>query len=231
MKEIFDYIAKEWAVLRTAPFTFIGLAVVCLLGGVGIASWHDSGEIAADEAISKAKDGEIEARDGEIKARDGVIHRYKVALGLEAASQGNLIELTNDELRIKSLNTADKLRQVCISLRLRDGGPWKEQKTEVARKAQAARFLADVREVSDQIDKSVRSDSLLIDNELRRRLSPKAVAAIPHLMPSVLDAVTGNTPIEPLGFFSVGKGFSFGICTLSDGIEQMAKLLPSDGKN
>lgn len=63
--------------------------------------------VTGDSRFQISTDGfRPSALETEASAKDGEVHRYKVALGLEAASKGNLIELTNDELRIKSINTA-----------------------------------------------------------------------------------------------------------------------------
>jgi hypothetical protein len=162
LQQIFDYIKKEWSVLKGAPGAFVGLAVIFLISGIALASWHYSERFAVLESEGTTKDGEI--------------HRYKVALGLEGASRGNLIELTNDELRVKSTNTANKLRQVCSSLRTKDEAASKaEAKFDI--KTKGENRLARMREASDEIDRSVRSDTILIDNELRRRLSQKALGA------------------------------------------------------
>ena len=97
-------------------------------------------------------------------------------------------------------------------------------------KEKVTRAFARIRSASDEIDRTVRTDAALIDNELRRRLSPNAIATVVGLTPSMYDAATGS-PIDILDLATTGmSGFSSMMCVLSDGIERMAKLLPSDPK-
>jgi len=213
LQQFIDYIKREWAVLRGAPGAFVGLAVISLLSGVALESWHYSGQISTLTTQLNSKDGEI--------------GRYRVALGIDKASQGNLVELTNDELRVKSINTASKLRGVCSSARAKDEAASKAE-ANLDAKTKGERVFARFREASDEIDRNVRSDTALVDNELRRRLRPEAIASIPGVPTSLYNAATG-TPIDPLILGTAGgNGFSSMLCILADGIEQMAKLLPSD---
>jgi hypothetical protein len=219
LQKLLEHILREWSVLKGAPASFIILVALSISAGLGIGAWHYSGRISEMET--------------QVSTTNGEIHRYKVALGLEAASRGNLIELTNDELRVRALSTAAKLREVCTSLRERDEAAAKAEAKAVHKLDQKEKFLrgvARMKSASDEIDRTVRTDTALIDNELRRRLSPKAIATIVGLSPSMYDAATGS-PIDILALVtSTGGGFSTSMCVLSNGIEQMAKILPSDGK-
>jgi hypothetical protein len=59
----------------------------------------------------------------------------------------------------------------------------------------------------------------------------KLLASIVGLTPSLYDAATG-TPVDMLSVVTAGgTGFSSELCILADSLEQMAKLLPSDGAN
>ena len=170
----------------------------------------------------------------QVTTRNGEIYRYKVAMGLEIASKGNLIELTNEELRVKSINTASRLGSVCASIREREISQAETNAKADAKLDKKAKFLRGIeraRADSDEINRTVRSDTILIDNELRRRLSPKAIASIPGLSPSLFSSGDTNneTPIDVLTLATTGSmGSSLVLCALSEGIEQMAKLLPSD---
>jgi len=103
MREIFDYIAKEWGVLKTAPFSFIGLSILCVVGGVALASWHYS------ERISTA--------DAQVAAKDAEVGRYRVALGIDKASRGAMVELSNEELLAMANNIVPKIRDLCASFK------------------------------------------------------------------------------------------------------------------
>jgi hypothetical protein len=78
---LLEYMKVEVAVLKQAPFSFAFLLIFGLLGGVAIASWHYNQELTA---------------------KDGQLSRYRVALGIDPASKGALVELNNQELALKA---------------------------------------------------------------------------------------------------------------------------------
>ena len=215
MEKVFEYIKKEWIVLKTAPFSFIGLAVLCVLSGMGLAGWHYSERISTLEAQSGTKDSEIS--------------RYRVALGIDRASRGALIELNNIELRSKALSTAATLHQLCVSFRNRSEQLANDLATsKLSQKDKAARHFALQKEESDEFDSSVRSDASLVEIELRRRLSPEAKASIVGLPPAFKGSDGGYlTLLSIMGGSGMDAAF---VCVIGNGIEEMGKLLPGDSK-
>lgn len=154
--------------------------------------------------------------------------QVQVALGVEKASSGALIELTNTEMKAKASTTSARLRNLYQSLErqsrqiqaLKNSGAIDE-------KAAAERSFAITREVSEEFDRTLRADAINVDNELRRRLGPQAVASIVGLPRSFFSASDG-APIGVLGLLPSGTGMSAGFLgVLADGIDQMAQLLPS----
>jgi hypothetical protein len=201
--QLFTHIEHEWAQLRAAPVSFVMLLVLGVGAGLGIGTWYYSGRVSE---------------------KDGLIARYRVALGIDRSSQGNLIELTGEEMRAKGLNTAAALRDMCVSLR---------NQTESAAAGatddadKASRSLRILKEVSDEFDRKLKADTYNVDNELRRRLGPKAVAAIVGVPPSVF-STSDRAALDVTGLTPSGTGMSAGfVCTLADSIEQMARLLPT----
>jgi hypothetical protein len=75
-----------------------------------------------------------------------------VALGIVPGSRGALVELTNQELRDKSLIVAGR------------------QKFE--------RRQALTRELNDEFDRTLRADTFNVDSEMRKRLGREAVSSI-----------------------------------------------------
>jgi hypothetical protein len=208
VRGIFEYLKQEWAVLTKAPLSFIGLALVFFAAGIGVGLWHYS------ERLNE---------------KDGQIGRYRVALGIDKASEGALIELSNIELQAKALNTVGKLRDMCSLYNKRTAtvqADFNAGKTD--QKGKDERVTAIDTEMSNEFVRNLRADSFNVDNELRRRLGPKAVAAIVGISPSLVDN-EGNR-IDLLTVVAGSEsGFSVTFtCTLADGIEQMAKLLPLD---
>jgi hypothetical protein len=209
------YLLGEWGVLKGAP---VVICVVVIVGGaVGywVHAWYVSGQLVA--------------KDEQIKSRDLQLGRYRVALGIDRASSGVLIELTNVEMKAKAASTSAKIRDLRISHE-RQGRQIQALKTsgKLTEQAAAERTFALLREVSEEFDRGLRADAINVDNELRRRLGPKAVASIVGLPPSFFSASDG-APIGLLGLLPSGTGMSAGFLgPLADGIDQMAALLPSD---
>lgn len=214
-QQILDYFAREWGVLKSAPLAFIVLALIGIAVGYMASSWY----------FRSVLDG----RAVLIEQKDAQLGRYRVALGIDKASQGALIELTNAEMRAKAATTSAKIRDMHQSLD-RQSRQVQELKNsgKLDEKAAAERSFAVLREVSQEFERSLRADAINVDNELRRRLGPKAVASIVGLPPSFFSASDG-APVGILGLLPSGTGMSAGFLgVLADGIDQMAQLLPKD---
>jgi hypothetical protein len=86
------------------------------------------------------------------------------------------------------------------------------------------------REVSERYNGSFRSDRVLLNNEILRRLDRKAAGAVVRV--PLYDAETG----APLSFSSLIPATGDGIidatlmCAAADETEQLSKLLPADKK-
>jgi hypothetical protein len=214
-QQIVDYFVAEWGVLRSAPVTFILLVAIAVAVGYIASSWYFSGLLGNKAALIEQKDAQI--------------GRYRVALGIDKPSEGALIELTNAEMKAKAATTSTKVRGMHQSLdrqtrqiqELKNSGKLDE-------KSAAERSFAVIREVSQDFERTLRADAINVDNELRRRLGPKAVASIVGLPPSFFSASDG-APIGVLGLVPSGTGMSAGFLgVLANGIDQMAELLPKD---
>lgn len=207
MPEFLQRIKEEWDVITKAPLSFLILTAVCLGAGYVAARWY---------------------YEKQITEKDGQISRYRVALGIDKASEGALIELTNEEFRAKAMGTASKLRELCFSMRKREEDIQAQFRDgKIDKKGQAERDQALLREVSQDFARNLRSDAINVDNELRRRLGPKAVASIVGVLPSL--ASTDGTRISIVGLMPQGAGFdSFYLCQMAEGMEQMAKMLPNN---
>jgi hypothetical protein len=148
-------------------------------------------------------------------------------LGIDKASAGALIELTNEELRAKSLVTASRVRELCIAYgRRKDEIALQVESGKISKKGAWEREQTVAREISDEFDRGLRSDFANLNNELWRRLDPKVAASV-VMGPILHDANTG-TPIamSSLPFHAMGIEATL-LCTYADQIEQLAKLLPA----
>jgi hypothetical protein len=152
--EILQYLEREWSRVKDAPVVFVVLTLLGISTGWYLASFYYQGRLAE---------------------KDGLLARYRVALGIDKPSQGNLIELTNEEMRAKAMSTAAALREFTVSLRNQTNSAVVGAKDD---KDKAERSFRVLKEMSDEFDRKLKADSNLVDNELRRRLGPKAVASL-----------------------------------------------------
>ena len=209
MQNLIEYIRAEWQVLKSAPFTFIGLAAVCITFGIVVASWHYSGRI---------------------EERNGQVHRYRVALGIDKASAGSLVELTNEELKAKAANTVSKLREICLSYDRRSEEVTRQlQAKKIDDKAARDRQQALMTEGSNEYDRDLRSDFIILTNELLKRLDRKAAAGVVRV--PLFDAETG-TPVGLPALIPSGTVMAVNfLCPMADETEQLSKLLPPSEKH
>lgn len=202
----FDYIRQEWAVLRKAPLAFVGLALAFFVAGVALARWYDSDKL---------------------NEKDDQLRRYRVALGIEQGSPNALVELTNQELRNKALIVSSRVQDLC--------NRFNKQSAEIKAQLDAKKFdekgaherhLALMKQISGEFHHDLRSDALNVQNELLRRLDPKAAAAVVRF-PVFADAATG-TPISMESLLPNAFGMdAMLLCGFAEELQQLAKLLPS----
>lgn len=167
----------------------------------------------------------------QIGVKDGQIGRYRVALRIDKASEGSLIELNNAELQAMALNVAGNLQGICSTYQKKIQGIQTDFNAgKYNEKEKMDRQMAVDKELSENFFRDLRADSFNVDNELRRRLGPQAVAAIVGITPSMVADDGTRVDLLTLLFSSGGMpGFNMDFtCTLGGGIEQMAKLLPPD---
>jgi hypothetical protein len=210
--DVLERLRAEGRVIKSAPFAFLVFLVIGGSVGYLASSWYYSKEITD---------------------KGGEIGRYRVALGIDKASEGSLIELNNAELEAKALSTSLKLENLCSRYQKRIT-EIQEQKAEgkIDDKGMLDRQKAIDSELSYEFVQNLRADSFNVDNELRRRLGPQAVAAIVGITPSVVADDGTRVDITTL-VLSAGGMPRFNMdftCPLANGIEQMAKLLPPDSQ-
>lgn len=198
MGDIIGYIVGEGRVLKKAPI----LCACLLLLGAGIGRWYDS------EKLSD---------------KDNELHRYRVALGVDPASKGALIELTDKELSLKARSTVANLRRLDSDLQVKlaaiqqqlEQGKIKPEDADKA-KTQA------MHDVSQDYDRNLASEALNVDEELRKRIDPKAMEHILRV-PALVGSDGERIPFAAL---MRGTGFdTFYIRGLANEIEQMTNLL------
>jgi hypothetical protein len=209
--EILEKIKQEARVIKSAPFSFLLFIVVGGSLGYAASQWYYSKQIA-----------DI---NGQLNAKDGQINRYRVALGIDRASKGALVELNNQELALKALAVAAELREFNAALDAKSEAMQKQADANKTKPEQALKDkIAAMKEAAQSFDSNLASDAYNVDNELRRRLDPKAIAHIVRV-PALIGE--DGTRIPVTAFFRGEMIDLFYIRLLADEIEQMAKLLPS----
>jgi hypothetical protein len=206
------FLKKEWGNLRKAPFAFVMLSALCLSVGFGGGMLYYSSQVGS-------------LRE-QISAKDGQLGRYRVALGIDPASKGALVELNNEELALKAQASVAKLRKLSSVLKPRFEGIQKQLDAGKINQDQAlTEKLAAMQEAAQDFEGNLASDAHNVDNELRRRLDPKAIAHVVRV-PGFIDSEGTRLPFTEI---LKGSGIdTFYIPGLADEIEQMAKLLPPD---
>jgi len=197
-------------VLKGAPVSFVGLVILSVSAGIGIGSWH-YGE--------------------RLDTKDGEIHRYRVALGIDKASAGALVELNNQELALKAQYIVGQIRQLSSALEqkaqqidqlVKDGKVEKDKAFEDK--------MAAMKELSQTFDTNLASDAFNVENELRSRLDPSALSHVVRV-PAFMGG--GSDPHNRVTFSELMRGSGFDAAMLgrlADEMEEMAKLLPSDSR-
>jgi hypothetical protein len=218
-EKVFEHIAKEWTVLKQAPFAFLGLAAVTAAVGYGIGGWYYSGQIA------NLKEGAT-SKDALIATKEAQALRYRVALGIDKPSRGVMVELSNRELRAMALNISPKVRDLCLSFQRRTEPLRVTGKNPVEDRKNIALIDSIGREVSEQYERELRADEVLINNEVLRRLDRKSLAAVIRV--PIADAETGS-PVSTsalMGHTGIGRMDAGLMCMAASETEQLAKLLP-----
>jgi hypothetical protein len=214
IERVVAFIQKEGGVLRKAPFTFASLSVLFLDLGYG------AGTLVYGERVDSLREQNA--------AKEGQLGRYRVALGIDPASKGALVELNNEELALKAQACVAKLRKLSTSLRLRNEAIQKQVGNGQTTQEQAFKLsLQADTEASDDFERSQASEAHNLLNELTRRLDSKATAHIVRV-PGFIDSEGTRLPLTEI-LKGTGADTSF-IPRLADEIEQMSELLPSSAK-
>ncbi len=184
----------EWAVedVREMSEHPRPLVVVLMLGGIG--GWWLAGRMAYGPQIEDAR--------STIAQRDDQLSRYRIALGIDKAGEGALVELTNGEMKAKAATTAGKVREMAASYRRRAEAVGKEKLNEAVA---LERQRALMREVGDEFQRTLRADAVNVDNELRRRLGQKVLNSIVGLPP------TFYSDGSPIGLFGLISSANMGM--------------------
>lgn len=207
--EIIKDMKEEVRTIKKAPFAFLLFLVIGGTIGYAASNFYYSKQIAD---------------------KDGQLSRYRVALGIDPASKGALVELNNQELALRAQSIVAKMRQFdavfeekskIIDEQVKLGKLDKKQAFD--QKTQA------MKNVSHSFDENLASDAINMESELRRRMSQEAMTHIVRAPAFVFKDENGNVTgrITLLGMIRGGDDSATMIRVFADEIEAMAKLLPN----
>src|SRR5215813_8830204 len=116
-KEALEFFQKEWSTIKNAPWTFI-LALAVVLVPVYLAlNWKYDGIVQQlKEQIQTLREnvdvlkGRIGAKDDQLVSKDILLQEYRQRLHITEKTSTSYSLLTNEELRIKSLELVERLR-------------------------------------------------------------------------------------------------------------------------
>jgi hypothetical protein len=217
LEKLVMFVGNEWRVLSKAPFSFVMLASLALGLGFGGGKLYYASQIGSVHEQLTEKNSEL--------------GRYRVALGIDPASRGALVELNNEELGLRAQVIVGKLRDLSLEFD-KSSKAVKEQRDagKISDKELFDNENAIMKEVSEDFDRNLASDADNMRNELRKRLSPEAISHIIRV-PALLAGDGTNTTSIPFTALFKGSGFAaVYIGGLADEIEEMAKLLPPDSR-
>jgi hypothetical protein len=214
LERFIAFVQKEWGNLVKAPAAFVMLCVLGLCVGFGGGMLYYSSQVGSLQQ--------------QVSSKDGQLNRYRVALGIDPASKGALVELNNEELALKAQSIVAKLRKLSSALDGKLNGIQKQTDAKkISQKQASEQKLTAMKDVSQDYDRNLASDADNIDVELRRRLDPKVIAHIVRV-PGFIDSEGTRLPVTEI-FRSSGFD-TFYFKGWADEIEQMAKLLPPESR-
>lgn len=145
----------------------------------------------------------------------------RVAPGIDAATEGALVELTNQELKAKAAATVAALRAFYLETRTQEDAANASATDDTDR---AERYAGVRRRRSDAFDRALRIDAVHVDQELRRRLGRTAMASI--VLPRAFYQSGSGALLDAAAVVPDGTGMSAGFAgVLADAIEQMAERI------
>jgi hypothetical protein len=210
-EKIIAFFTERWAVIRPVFGTFLTIMLLMLGGGIAIGSWYYSGR--------------IDTMKEELAGAQGQVVRYRVALGIDKASAGALVELNNQELALKTESIVAKLREFSHDLQFKEAELQKLVDSGKIKKSDMPREnMRVMTEVSQAFDENLASDALNVDNELRKRMTPEALSHVVRA-PAF---VAGGSRVTFLGLMRDSPMASMMIPAIANEMEQMYKLLPLD---
>jgi len=189
---LLDRAREELRVIREAPLTVVIFFALGLVAAWTVLSYR----------LDRAKE-EVET--------------YRAVLGISDASKGELIRLSNDDLKAKTFRLVRELRDIHQNVQKRsERATNRFLRGEITKEQNGAQQDAFQHQANTEFTNSIRTEVLAVNNELRRRLSPEAKATIVMAAPELNIAIWSLGPAQSIFFIE----------TIANELEAMAQILP-----
>jgi hypothetical protein len=185
MKELIDYIVKEWLVIRSAPVTFIMTLVLAAIVAILAAGSRYEGVVQTlKERVEGLKES-IATKDALMKesiaTKDALIGEYRQRLHLAPTDESRYSVMSNDELRDTVLKVSGGLRAYAEELDMKHtklldsytarmrGAATEEDRSRIWHE-ESARLFKFSSDMNATYDKKYKISASLLHDELVRRL-------------------------------------------------------------
>jgi nitrate/TMAO reductase-like tetraheme cytochrome c subunit len=208
--EFLEYVKKEWKVVSTAPWTFIIALLLASTIIFLVIDWHYQERIRTLQEQNKTSTVRIEAKDD-------LLTEYRERLHITSASGSEYSFLTHHELKNKTLEFVQKLRDWLSKRNLESthisNEGWNavrmassdEEKNRLWHQYTNREILSSLK-FKAEYDQKFKVDSIILRDELLARLPEKDRNQRTYSM--------YENPVNPIGMGMV-----------ADDLEHMAKLL------
>jgi hypothetical protein len=210
MKEILEYLAKEWIIIAGAPWAFLISVVLCSSIVYAALNWRYSGII---ETLKER----LETLKHSISAKDGQLDEYRERLHLSLAHGSKYSRLTHIELKEQALKIVAEIRNWLYKWELED------------RKILDDRWLKMVNEKSESeknrlwqgFTTQLSEKTLSLNNEYDHKFKVDTIL----LRDELLSRITSDSRNQSTFGLYEHPTNPIGIKMVSDDIERMSKLL------
>lgn len=170
MKEVIDYIGKEWATLSNAPLTFVTLFVLALGVAFVVSKLYYAGRI---ETLKE----KAEVLKERLSAKDDQISEYRERLHLVPTDNTTYSLLANEELKKKALDVVENIRSFIGDRRNIESKLFNRQYTNLSEEEihqrwemETQNIIAVSSETQSKYNELFKTDTILLRDEISSRL-------------------------------------------------------------
>lgn len=211
MEKLIRFFESEWNTLSNAPLTFLLLVVISFLAAFWIINWRY-------ESIVEQLREQINTLRGRLQSKDDQLGDYRERLKIIPTDHTAYSNLTNNELRDKTLSLVEDIRNFLRNRRKKQNKihfqktrksheQMTEEEKEKEWQKETQELLQDSFETNSTYEEKFKVDTILLRDELLSRL--------PKDLKNEQNFSTYEHPTNPIGMGIV-----------ADDLERLAKSLP-----